>query len=121
MKTPNTTAVIIESPYAGDIEGNKAYLQACIRYALSLGLTPYASHQMLTEALQDAIPEQRNLGIFAGFAMRDLLLSTGRAVVWFCTDRGWSKGMLAAKENLPVGTSSYLVVVPKEFFDAPAA
>lgn len=119
MKTPTATAVIIESPYAGDILGNKAYLQACIRYALSLGLTPYASHQMLTEALRDAVPEERKLGIEAGFSMRDLLLSTGRAVVWFCIDRGWSGGMLAGKENLPVGTSSYEVSVPKEFFDEP--
>lgn len=60
--------VIIESPYAGDVERNKKYLQRCIRFCLRNGESPYASHQMLTEALDDNDPIQRHAGIAAGFA-----------------------------------------------------
>lgn len=60
--------VILESPYGGDVARNKLYLQYCIRDCLSRGESPYASHQMLTEALRDAIPEEREQGLKAGFA-----------------------------------------------------
>lgn len=62
--------VIIESPYKGDVARNKRYLQACIRDCLRRGESPYASHQMLTDALDDKDPEQRNLGIEAGLSWR---------------------------------------------------
>lgn len=84
--------VIIESPYAGDVARNKAYLQACIRDCLRRGETPYASHQMLTDALDDSDPEQRKQGIEAGYewwAAADELV--------FCLDEGWSDGMRKAE------------------------
>jgi hypothetical protein len=62
--------VIIESPYSGNVERNVRFLQDCILDCLSRGESPYASHQMLTLALKDADPEQRRLGIEAGFAWR---------------------------------------------------
>lgn len=92
--------VVIESPFAGDTRRNKAYLQAAILDCLRRGETPYASHQMLTDALDDNIPEQRELGINAGFAMRDLLVSQG-ATVAFYIDHGMSSGMLRSKKTLP--------------------
>lgn len=92
--------VIIESPYSGDVARNKRYLQAAIRDCLRRGETPYASHQMLTDALDDNIPEQRELGISAGFAMRDLLVSQG-ATVAFYIDHGMSSGMLRSNKTLP--------------------
>lgn len=92
--------VIIESPYSGDVVRNKRYLQAAIRDCLRRGETPYASHQMLTDALDDNIPEQRELGISAGFAMRDLLVSQG-ATVAFYIDHGMSSGMLRSNKTLP--------------------
>lgn len=63
--------VIIESPYKGDIVRNKRYLRACIRDCLRRGESPYASHRMLTDALDDDIPEERELGIAAGLAWRN--------------------------------------------------
>ena len=70
--------VILESPYAGQIQRNKAYLWLCIRDSLQRGETPFCSHQMYTDALDDCIPEERELGIEAGlvwgrFAMRTVV------------------------------------------------
>lgn len=90
---PEFIPVILESPFAGDRARNKAYLQLCIRDCILRKETPYASHQMLTEALDDSDPEQRAVGIEAGWSMRAVIK---RAV--FYLDFGWSGGMLAAKE-----------------------
>ena len=83
--------VIIESPYAGDVPKHLAYLDRCIRDCLARGESPYASHKMLTTALDDNIPEQRALGIEAGMAWRRL--AGGRV---FYLDLGWSRGMVVA-------------------------
>lgn len=85
--------VAIESPYAGDIEANKAYLQGCISWCIARNKTPYASHQMLTDALDDNRPFERNLGIKAGLEM-----SCAMDEVIFFIDLGWSEGMLAARQ-----------------------
>lgn len=94
--------VIIESPYAGNVELNQAqrflelrYLRACIRDSLLRGEAPFASHAIYTQpgVLDD--PEQRRLGIEAGFAWWS---AVDRIV--FCTDLGWSKGMKAAHERV---------------------
>ena len=82
--------VAIESPYAGDVEENVAYLKACIMDCLGFGESPYASHLFFTQPdlLDDLDPDQRELGIKAGFswsAMADV-----RA---FYVDRGISGGM----------------------------
>lgn len=82
--------VILESPYAGDVSRNEAYLQACIRDCISKGDSPYASHRMLTSALDDADPVERDLGIRAGFAWRAQADAT---VVYL--DLGTSRGMQA--------------------------
>lgn len=80
--------VIIESPFAGDVVTHKKYLQRCIRDCIKRGESPYASHQMLTEALDDLNPEERKLGIEAGFAWRKMADAT---VVYL--DYGQSRGM----------------------------
>jgi hypothetical protein len=90
--------VSIESPFAGDVRRNHLYLQACIRDCLARGETPYASHQMLTEALDDNVPEQRALGINAGLAMRETI---GFAA--FYVDLDWSTGMKLARETYDGG------------------
>ena len=71
--------VVIESPYAGDVERNLRYLDACIRDCIGRGESPYASHKILTTALDDNDPEQRKLGIAAGLAWR---LPTPRRAAW---------------------------------------
>lgn len=86
--------VQLESPYAGDVAGNKAYLQECIRDCVRRGESPYASHQMLTEAFNDLDPHERELGISVGFAWRRVA-----AVTVFYVDRGWSRGMRQALDE----------------------
>lgn len=81
--------IIIESPYAGDIEHNLAYLDLCIQDAVSRGETPYASHKVLPGALSEAT--QREVGIACGYEW------WGAAdEVVFYTDLGWSPGMYKA-------------------------
>ncbi len=62
--------VIIESPYAGDIERNVEYARACVRHSLESGEAPIASHLLYTQPgiLDDAIPHERLWGIEAGLA-----------------------------------------------------
>lgn len=86
--------VIIESPYAGDIRANVEYARACMRDALNRGEAPIASHLLYTQPgiLKDEIPEERQWGIDAGLAWRRVAELTA-----FYVDRGWSRGMLAAK------------------------
>ncbi len=83
--------VVIESPYAGDIEENVAYAKACVRDCLQRGESPYASHLFFTQEgiLDDTIPEERRLGIEAGLAWG---AAAKRSVVYL--DRGISRGMV---------------------------
>lgn len=82
--------VIVESPYAGDVERNLEYVRAAMRDCLKRGEAPYASHALYTQpgVLDDRVPEERLLGIEAGFAWR-----TRAELTAFYTDLGWSKGM----------------------------
>ncbi len=86
--------VILESPYAADTEAeirtNVWYARACIRDSLKRGEAPIASHLLYTQPgiLDDKIAEERQLGIDAGLAWRQVAMAS---VVY--TDRGISKGM----------------------------
>lgn len=61
--------VVLESPFAGDVERNIAYARACIRDCLKRGEAPIASHLLYTQpgVLDDNVPEERKLGMEAGF------------------------------------------------------
>lgn len=87
---------MIESPFAGDVEKNKRYLRACMRDCVLRGESPYASHGLLTQdgVLDDDVPEERMLGIQAGFVWRDV---ADKTVVY--TDRGMSGGMMLGIED----------------------
>ena len=82
--------VILESPYAGDINHNVAYARACVRDSLLRGEAPMASHLLYTQEgiLCDEIPDERQLGIDAGLAWGRAAIAT---VVY--TDLGISRGM----------------------------
>lgn len=82
--------VVIESPYAGDTDANIEYARDCLRDCLLRGESPYASHLLHTQpgVLNDDIPEERDLGIRAGFCWRTVAHAT---VVY--TDLGISRGM----------------------------
>jgi hypothetical protein len=88
--------VIVESPFAGDVERNLAYVRACMADCLKRGEAPYASHALYTQpgVLNDNDPAERKLGIEAGFAWRE---AAERTV--FYVDLGWSRGMKQGHED----------------------
>lgn len=87
--------VIIESPYAGNVEENVKYARACMRDSLNRGEAPIAGHLLYTQPgiLRDEDPKERQWGIDAGLAWRRVAEMTA-----FYVDRGWSPGMLAARK-----------------------
>lgn len=82
--------VIIESPYAGDVDANVDYARRCVRDSLSRGEAPIASHLLYTQPgiLDDLVPAERQWGIDAGLAWKAV---ASASVVY--TDRGITKGM----------------------------
>lgn len=87
---------MIESPYAGDVAENERYLRACMRDSLLRGEAPYASHGLYTQpgVLDDLVPAEREQGIQAGFAWRQVAELTAVYL-----DRGISKGMQCGIED----------------------
>lgn len=91
--------VIIESPYASKTkEGilmNEAYCELALHDCLvNYNESPYASHLLYTRkfVLRDDVPDDRKLGIKAGFYWREVSEKT-----IFYTDLGMTDGM---KEGL---------------------
>lgn len=80
--------VILESPYAGNVQVNQAYCRRAILDCLSRGEAPLASHLLYTQVLDDTVPAQRALGIEAGLAWG----SKAEATVVY-KDLGISPGM----------------------------
>jgi hypothetical protein len=82
--------VIIESPFAGDVDGNIKYARKCVRDSLARGEAPIASHLLYTQPgiLDDDVPSERQWGIDAGLAWRRVAEAS---VVY--VDSGISKGM----------------------------
>ncbi len=64
--------VIIESPYAGDVNRHVEYARRCVRDSLDRGEAPIASHLLYTQSgiLDDDDPAQREQGISAGLEWR---------------------------------------------------
>jgi hypothetical protein len=88
--------VVVESPYAGDVEKNLRYLRACMADCFRRGEAPFASHGLYTQpgVLRDELPEERALGIWAGFYWAE---KSAYSVVY--TDLGISGGMKAGIER----------------------
>lgn len=82
--------VIIESPYAGDVERNTEYARKCMHDSLMRGDAPFASHLLYTQPhiLDDLVPAERHLGIEAG-----LCWGTVAEVSVVYTDYGITSGM----------------------------
>lgn len=111
--------VVIESPYRGagrasasggieydkgDVARNELYLRFCIRDAALRGDSPYASHRMLPGALDDDLPNERQLGIALGLMWRraswvDTDGVRHVVVPIFYEDLGYSDGMRYAKDT----------------------
>ncbi|KKN94467.1 hypothetical protein LCGC14_0188150 [marine sediment metagenome] len=82
--------VIIESPYAGNVELNTRYARAAMRDCLEREEAPYASHLLYTQpdVLDDDNPDEQSAGIDAGLAWGEKADAT---VVY--EDLGISEGM----------------------------
>lgn len=82
--------VVVESPYAGDVEANVEYARECVRDCVMRGEAPIASHLLFTQPgiLRDDVVEERARGIAAGHAW----IFRADAVVVY-TDHGISRGM----------------------------
>ena len=87
--------VIIESPYRGEVERNKAYLRVCMMDSIMRGEAPSASHKLYTDVLNDDDPEQRRLGIELGYAWINVA-----DLVAFYVDFGISHGMHACLKDI---------------------
>lgn len=82
--------VILESPYAGDVDRNLRYARAALRDCLLRGEAPFASHLLYTQpgVLADDDPGERQHGIDAGLRWG---LMAERTVVYI--DLGITPGM----------------------------
>lgn len=96
--------VIVESPFAGDVERNTRYARAALRDCLMRGDAPLASHLLYTQpgVLDDSSADERDLGMGAGWAW----MQRADAVLFYI-DLGFSDGMreglLRAKDaGLPI-------------------
>lgn len=98
MDPSQVPVVIVESPYAAskkwDITSNMTYLKRCLSDCIDRGEAPFASHALYTSLLDDSDPKERELGIKLGYA----IMARADKVVFY-VDRGYSSGMLAAKEQ----------------------
>lgn len=88
--------VILESPYAGDVERNISYARKCLRDSLLRGESPIASHLLYTQdgVLDDNTPDERDLGIKAGLEWA----AVAEKHVFY-VDYGVSRGMQFALDN----------------------
>jgi len=91
-----SACVMLETPYAGDIERNVRYAQHCMADCLRRGEAPLASHLLYTQphVLRDDDEEERAMGIAAGYQWGEIC-----DYVVIYTDLGVSKGMQAAVSN----------------------
>lgn len=80
--------VIIESPYAGDIDRNLTYARRCLLDSLQREEAPFASHLLYIQVLDDTDPIQRRWGMEAGF-----IWHKGACASVVYTDYGVSSGM----------------------------
>lgn len=97
--------VIVESPYAGNIEMNEAYAEFCLHDCIAnYNETPFASHLLYTRknVLRDNMPKERELGIKAGFYWREVAEKTV-----FYIDLGMTEGMVKGIKDCKKKGSPY--------------
>ena len=57
------------SPYAGDVAANIEAARRYCRFAVETGYIPIAPHLLFPQFLNDADPDERELGLFFGNAL----------------------------------------------------
>ena len=85
----NKPLVVIESPYAGNVVRNERYAKMCMKDSLDRGEAPFISHLLYTMVLDDTIPEERKIGMEAGF---EYVRRSDYSAVYI--DYGISSGMI---------------------------
>ena len=113
--------VIVESPFRATLERteyqHRLYLSHAMRDCVMRGESPYASHGLLTESLDDDDPVERALGIKCGWAWAE----KADAVVCY-GDLGISPGMRESidryhKMGLPIERRKLDWVIVKEILE----
>ena len=97
--------VVVESPYKGNIPVNEIYGEFCMHDCLvNHDEAPYASHLLYTRTwvLRDDVPEERKLGIEAGFIWRDVAEQSN-----FYVDLGLTEGMDLGVDDCIVKNKPY--------------
>lgn len=86
--------VVIESPYAGDVERNVLYARECLLDSLQRNEAPFASHLLYTQTgvLRDEISAERVQGINSALSW----LSVAELHVFYL-DFGYTEGMIQAR------------------------
>ena len=86
---------IICSPYScGDLKTNIETAKKCAKHAAENGFVPIVPHLYFTQFLQDAIPDERELGIKLGLeSMKDC------DELWIFEGNGISEGMKVEIEH----------------------
>ena len=86
--------VVIETPFAGDIERNMRFAMWCLRAAWKVdGAHGFATHLVCPWALDDSVPAERRAGIDWEWAWQPGIPH------FFFLDLGMSSGMKAARER----------------------
>ncbi len=108
--------VIIESPYRGSVPINEIYGELCMHDCLvNHNESPYASHLLYTRTwvLRDERPEERKLGIEAGFYWRDVAEQSN-----FYVDLGVTDGMKLGIDDCEKKGKPYQVrTLPDDLWD----
>ena len=99
--------VLIESPFAGEVDRNQMYARFCLHDSVTrFKEAPYASHLLFTQEfiLDDDVPEERKLGIDAGLVWGEVAEKT---IVY--VDLGMSTGMAYGILNAARSTPPRLI------------
>lgn len=101
--------VVVESPYAGDIDRNILYLYQALQDCLQRGEAPFASHAIYPGPLRDEVPEERALGLRAGEAWR-----AAAEVTVVYADHGISEGM---QQGIKAATQLGQEIIYRKLFE----
>lgn len=90
LRDPPCDFCMVFLPWEAELQKNIDYARACMADCLKRGEAPFASHLLYTQpgVLDDTVPDERKLGIEAGWAWRS---ASAKSVVY--TDRGTTIGM----------------------------
>lgn len=94
--TKDPARVVIETPYAGDVERNEAYAKRAMYDSLRRGEAPFLSHLLYTMVLCDDVEADRKLGIDAGLTWGGVSSFTAVYDDYGVTDGMW-EGIERAK------------------------